>query len=43
MKENGVIIIAEPAQTEWGFNAIVEDHDGRKNELTEVTPANLPQ
>ena len=33
LRENGVKIISEPAQTEFGYNAIVEDPDGRKIEL----------
>ncbi|MET3879818.1 VOC family protein [Chitinophaga sp. OAE865] len=31
----GVKIISEPAHTEWGYTAVVQDPDGRKIELTE--------
>lgn len=43
LKASGIKIVAEPAQTAWGFSAIVEDCDGRKIELTEVTPPRLPR
>ena len=33
--EKGFKIVAEPAQTEWGYVAVVQDVDGRKIELTE--------
>jgi lactoylglutathione lyase len=33
LRENAVKILSEPAQTEFGYNAIVEDPDGRKIEL----------
>ncbi|WP_109699989.1 VOC family protein [Chitinophaga deserti] len=43
LNKKGIKIISQPAETAWGFNAIVEDHDGRKIELTEVTQELLPQ
>jgi predicted enzyme related to lactoylglutathione lyase len=33
LKTNGIKIVSEPIQTEFGYNAIVEDPDGRKIEL----------
>ncbi|MEZ2440420.1 VOC family protein [Chitinophaga sp. RCC_12] len=35
LTHKGIKIISEPAQTEWGYTAIVQDFDGRKIELTE--------
>jgi len=33
----GTIIVSAPAVTEWGYSAIVQDADGRKIELTQMT------
>jgi lactoylglutathione lyase len=35
LKSRGITIVSEPAVTEWGYVAIVQDLDGRKIELTE--------
>ncbi|SHG55035.1 hypothetical protein SAMN04488109_0784 [Chryseolinea serpens] len=35
LKSRGITIVSEPAVTEWGYVAIVQDLDGRKVELTE--------
>jgi predicted enzyme related to lactoylglutathione lyase len=35
LKSRGVTIVSEPAVSEWGYVAIVQDLDGRKIELTE--------
>lgn len=34
LRQKGIKIISEPALTEWGYTAIVQDFDGRKIELT---------
>lgn len=39
LKEKGIKIISDPAKTEWGYSAVVEDLDGRKIELTECNAA----
>ena len=33
LRNNGVKFVSEPAQTDFGFMAVVEDPDGRKIEL----------
>jgi len=35
LEAQGATIVAAPIKTEWGYNAIVQDLDGRKIELTE--------
>lgn len=35
LQEINVTIVSPPAQTEWGFTAVVQDPDGRKIELTQ--------
>ena len=35
LEKLGVKIITNPTQTEWGYSAIIADHDGRKIELTQ--------
>ena len=35
LKSRGIRIVSEPAVSEWGYVAIVQDLDGRKIELTE--------
>jgi lactoylglutathione lyase len=37
LKNAGVKIAREPKQTEWGYIGIVEDPDGRKVELKQLT------
>jgi catechol 2,3-dioxygenase-like lactoylglutathione lyase family enzyme len=39
LKEKGIKIVSDPAKTEWGYSAVVEDLDGRKIELTESKAA----
>jgi predicted enzyme related to lactoylglutathione lyase len=33
LKSQNMSVIAEPAMTDWGYSAIIQDHDGRKIEL----------
>jgi lactoylglutathione lyase len=33
----GAKIVSTPAKTEWGYSAVVQDHDGRKIELNQTT------
>ncbi|SHM46687.1 hypothetical protein SAMN05444266_108178 [Chitinophaga jiangningensis] len=33
---SGYTIIVPPAQTDWGYSAVVQDCDGRKIELTQL-------
>ena len=35
LEKLGIKIISTPAQTEWGYSAIIADQDGRKIELTQ--------
>ena len=35
LKESGNTVVVDPAVTEWGYSAVVQDPDGRKIELTQ--------
>jgi predicted enzyme related to lactoylglutathione lyase len=36
LKAQGVTIVSEPFQSEWGYAAVIQDMDGRKIDLTET-------
>lgn len=36
LRDRGIKIVSDPAKTQWGYSAVVQDLDGRKIELTET-------
>jgi len=36
LRETGAKVVSEPTHTQWGYNAVVQDFDGRKIELVQA-------